>query len=105
MPTKVAAPSTPSAASRARPLNRWLARAIDSGTSAPPPKPCTTRDAMSQVMPSSCPAKRDNVQPARAPQVGAATGERHGHDVREQVGVDDPAHPRQVGPAAEVGHD
>ena len=64
MPMYVAAPSTPRAVARARPVKRWLASAIDSGTSAPPPKPCTTRAAMSQLSPSSGPAMRDIPAPA-----------------------------------------
>ena len=38
-------------------------------------------------------------------QVGATAGERHRHDVGEQVGIHDPAGTSQVRPAAEVGHD
>ncbi len=64
MPMYVAAPSTPRAVARARPVKRWLASAIDSGTSAPPPKPCTTRAAMSHVSPASGPAMRE--RPAAA---------------------------------------
>ena len=87
---------------------------------APPPKPCTTRDTISQSSPVSGPAARaqagaqaadaeqrqgDHVEAARAPQVGRAAGQRHGHDVGQQVRVHDPRGARQAGPAAEVGHD
>ncbi len=74
---------------------------------------------MSQVSPSSAgeprqpgagaaddeQEQRDDIQAPGSPQVGAAAGQRHGDHVCQQVGVDDPAHPREVCPAAEVGDD
>ncbi len=47
MPRNVSAPMSPSARPRARPSNRWLAPDVASGTRAPPPRPCSTRAAIS----------------------------------------------------------
>ena len=109
MPRNVSAPMTPSARGRAWPSNRCDAAAVPTGH----------QDAAAERLdeprgdqlversgrgPASSDRREDDQraqeQPARAPQVGQATGERHRDDVHQQVAVDDPRRLAQLGEAS-----
>ena len=82
------------------PSNRWLAAAVPTGTRIPPPTAWTSRATISSSSVWDAPGQEaargerdepDEEHRPDAPQVGEAPGQRHRHDVHEQVAVDDPA--------------